>query len=72
MGRLGVCHILMAHNHHRFQLCNFCYFFVDKTPSLLDHLVGKPLDVRNCLTVDALIPKFTFSESELMVGGVAI
>ena len=26
-----------------------------------DHFVGRPLDVRNCLTVDALIPKFTFS-----------
>ena len=27
----------------------------------LDHLVGRPLEVRNCLTVDVLIPKFTFS-----------
>ena len=28
-----------------------------------DHLVGSPEAVRNCLTVDALIPKFTFSGS---------
>ena len=26
----------------------------------LDHLVGIPAEFRNCLTVDALIPKFTF------------
>ena len=25
------------------------------------HLLGKPDELRNCLTVDALIPKFTFS-----------
>ena len=30
----------------------------------LDHLVGRPLVERNCLTVDALIPKFTFSGIE--------
>jgi hypothetical protein len=27
----------------------------------VDHFVGNPLDVRNCRTVDAFIPKFTFS-----------
>ena len=30
----------------------------------LDHLVGRPDALRNCLTVDALIPKFTFSGIE--------
>ena len=32
-----------------------------------DHFVGNPLDVRNCLTVDALMPKFTFSGIDLVV-----
>ena len=26
-----------------------------------DHLVGIPLEFRNCLSVEALMPKFTFS-----------
>ena len=33
----------------------------------LDHLVGRPLDLRNCLTVDALMPKFTFSGIEPVI-----
>ncbi len=33
----------------------------------LDHLVGRPLVLRNCLTVDALMPKFTFSGIEPVI-----
>ena len=35
--------------------------FVDFLSVRLDHFVGKPAEVRNCLTVDAFIPKLTFS-----------
>ena len=38
--------------------------FVDIDLERSDHLVGSPEEVRNCLTVDALIPKFTFSGRE--------
>ena len=38
--------------------------FVDIDLDLSDHFVGNPDEVRNCLTVDALIPKFTFSGNE--------
>ena len=31
-----------------------------------DHLVGRPEEVRNCLTVEPFIPKFTFSGIEPM------
>jgi hypothetical protein len=34
---------------------------VDILLDLEDHFVGNPLEVRNNLTVDALIPKFMFS-----------
>ena len=34
---------------------------VDIFLDFLDHLVGRPDALRNCLTVDALIPKFMFS-----------
>jgi hypothetical protein len=37
---------------------------VDIGLDLTDHLVGNPDAVRNCLTVEALIPKFTFSGNE--------
>ena len=33
----------------------------------LDHLVGRPDEVRNCLTVEPLIPKFTFSGIEPII-----
>ena len=37
-----------------------------------DHLVGRPLDTKNCLTVDALMPKLVFSGIEpIAFGGVA-
>ncbi len=36
----------------------------------VDHLVGSPDEVRNCLTVDALIPKFTFAELEALNRGL--
>ena len=35
--------------------------FVDFLSVRFDHFVGNPAEVRNCLTVDALMPKFTFS-----------
>ena len=34
---------------------------VDILVDRFDQLVGNPLTFRNCLTVEALIPKFTFS-----------
>ena len=37
---------------------------VDIASDRSDHLVGNPLEVRNCLTVAALMPKLTFSGRE--------
>jgi len=45
-------------------LAIFASCLVDILLVRLDHLVGSPEEVRNCLTVDALIPKFTFSGSD--------
>jgi len=42
----------------------FARFLVVILLDFVDSLVGRPEEVRNCLTVEALIPKFTFSGSE--------
>jgi hypothetical protein len=45
----------------------FANSFVDIVFDRDDHFVGNPADVRNCRTVDALIPKFTFSGSDPII-----
>ena len=39
---------------------------VDFSSVCSDFFEGSPLDIRNCLTVEALMPKFTFSGNEPM------
>ena len=54
----------MTHHHHGLIFGNLGKVSGGHALGPLDHLVGSPAEVRNCLTVDALIPKFTFSGRE--------
>jgi hypothetical protein len=52
--------LLMTHHHRSLVLSNLCKILLLILYLRLDNLVGSPEDVRNCLTVEPLIPKFTF------------
>ena len=63
----GVLFRLIYRWHITITVCLLAIFassLVDMDLDRLDHLVGNPDELRNCLTVDALIPKFTFSGIE--------
>ena len=54
----------ITHHHHSLILRYLCQFLRGFPFSPIRPLGGNPAEVRNCLTVDALIPKFSFSGSD--------
>jgi hypothetical protein len=64
VGRSVLSPSRMTHHHHRLILGNLGNVLGRHFLERLDQLGGNPLAFRNCLTVDALIPKFTSSGRE--------